>query len=236
MPSVLTLSVRDVRVETPRTVVVRLALEGRPFEFEAGQAVRLGLHGQPESKPYSIASSPEQSRELGSLEFLVQVGEDGSAGTHLGVPTPSVLVDVEGPLGTFRFPADPREPRVLFVAGGTGIAPLRAMLWHALTSFPDRQFALVYSARSADEFAYGAEMRELARSGRLELLQTVTRGGEHEWSGVRGRITHAQLASLMTGVPTLCLVCGPPALVQDVSAWLQTLGVPGERILAEGWG
>jgi ferredoxin-NADP reductase len=236
VPSVFTLAVRDVRVETPRARVVRLSLGGNHFDFAAGQAVHLGLHRRPEQKPYSIACSPEQARQMDGLEFLVQVGEDGSAGTHLGVPAPGVLVDVEGPTGAFRFPANPPEPRFLFVAGGTGIAPLRAMLWHALAVFPDREVALVYSARSAADFAYGQEMRELARAGRLELLETVTRDPASAWTGTRGRITYARVASLMAVSPTLCLVCGPPALVADVTTWLRALGVPGDRILTEGWG
>ena len=48
------------------------------------------------------------------------------------------MVDVEGPLGSFTFPADPEERRFVFIAGGTGIAPLRAMLRHAL-DIPHRE-------------------------------------------------------------------------------------------------
>jgi NAD(P)H-flavin reductase len=231
----LTLPIRSVRAETTRTRVVHVSLARNPFAFDAGQAVYVGLHGQSQRKPYSIACSPEQARDTGALEFLVQVGADGSAGAHLGAPAPGVQVDVEGPVGSFRFPDNPTETRFLFVAGGTGIAPLRAMLQHALAAFPRREVALVYSARSADEFAYGEEMRALARVRRIKLLETVTRGGAAEWAGTRGRITRAQIASLVTDGPTLCLVCGPPALVRDVTAWLIALGVPKERILAEDW-
>ena len=234
--ALLTLPVCEVRTETPRTRVVHVSLAGGPFAFDAGQAVYVGLHGQPQRKPYSIACSPEQARDTGALELLVQVGADGSAGAHLGVPAPGVQVDVDGPSGAFRFPDSPTEARFLFVAGGTGIAPLRAMLRHALAAFPRREASLIYSARSADEFAYGEEMRELARDGRIRLLETVTRPGTAEWAGTRGRITRAQIASLVAGGPTLCLVCGPPALVRDVTAWLGVLGVSKQRILAEGWG
>ncbi len=226
---------RDVRVETPRTRVVRLTLDRHDFDFDAGQAVRLGLHGQTERKPYSVACSPEQARETGELEFLVQVGADGSAGTHLGVPAPEMLVDVEGPFGSFRFPDNPPERRFLFVAGGTGIAPLRAMLWHAAARFPGREMAMIYSARSSDEFAYEDELQKLARAGLLNLVQTVTRTATREWTGARGRITDLQIAAMITA-PTLCLLCGPPALVENVAVSLAALGVPKDRILAEEWG
>jgi len=50
--------------------------------------------------------------------------------------TRGTLVDVEGPLGTFTFPEPPGQPQLLFVAGGTGIAPLRAMIDHAIRHHP----------------------------------------------------------------------------------------------------
>ena len=232
----LTLPVLDVRIETPRTRSVRLSLAGRPFAFRAGQAVQVGRHGRRLRKPYSIASAPEQVLEQHAIELLVQVGADGSAGAHLGAPVPDVRFDVDGPTGDFRFPVRPPGRRLLFVAGGTGIAPLRSMLWHALSAFPGRPCALFYSARSADEFAYASELRDLAQQGRLALRQTVTRDVGAQWPGERGRVTREQIAEMAGGTETLCLVCGPPAMVQDVTGWLREIGVPQEQILSEGWG
>lgn len=229
-----TLSVFDVRIETPRTRSVRLSLAGSAFDFRPGQALLIGRHGQPLRKPYSIACAPEQAWQQGAVELLVQVGADGSAGEHLGVPVPEMLVDVEGPTGDFCFPPDPPGRRFLFVAGGTGIAPLRSMLLHALAAFPDRGCALFYSVRSADEFAYASEMRDLARRGRIVLRETVTRESGAQWTGERGRVTREQIAAMMDGSDTLCFVCGPPAMVQDVTTWLREIGVAKERILAEG--
>lgn len=212
-----------------------LALDGPPLVFRAGQAIRVGLEGQALRKPYSIACSPEQADATRTLELLVQVGEDGSAGAHLGVPAAGLRVAVDGPFGEFCFPEAPAERRFLFIAGGTGIAPLRAMLWHALSAFPDRDAVVLYSVRSPDEFAFGEELRRLARIGRIVLRETVTRDAGPPWTGARGRLTRAQIAALAEDVPALCFVCGPPPLVLDVTAWLRDVGVPGDRILSEGW-
>ncbi len=231
----LVLPVRDVNPETPRTRRVWISLEGAPFAFRAGQAVRVGSAGQPLRKPYSIACAPEQAVETGTVELLVQVGADGSAGAHLGVPSAGLRVDMDGPFGDFRFPAAPRERRFLFIAGGTGIAPLRAMLWHALSAFPDREAALVYSVRSPDDFAFGDELRQLASAGRIALRETVTREAGPLWTGARGRVTRAQIEELLRGAPALCFVCGPPLLVQDVTGWWRELGVTEDKILSEGW-
>jgi ferredoxin-NADP reductase len=233
--ALLTLPIRDVRVETPRTRSVFVSLSGAVVDYCAGQAVWVGGHGQRLRKPYSIACAPEQARIQDALELLIQVGADGSAGPHLDPPAAGMLVDVDGPTGTFCFPDHPREPRFLFIAGGTGIAPLRAMLWHALWAFPDRELALFYSARSADGFAYGDELRQLARAERLVLRETVTREAGPPWTGARGRLTPARIAAMLTPEPTRCFVCGPPAFAEDVTSWLRHLGVAEERVLAEGW-
>ena len=230
----LTLPISEVLPATPRAHLVRLDLGGRPFVFEAGQAVMVGMHGSTAAKPYSLASAPEDVRRDGWLELLVGV-EHGATRPHLVLDRGS-LVDVEGPIGTFTFPRDPVERRFLFIAGGTGIAPLRAMLRHAL-AIPHREIGLVYSARTPDDFAYENEWRALASAGRIELRQTVTRtDGDAAWAGARGRIGRAELRPLVHDTATLCFLCGPPALVEETRKVLQELGVEGGRIRIEEWG
>src|SRR5690349_13767374 len=128
---------------------MRLSLEPLTFDYAAGQAIMVGNHGQSKKKPYSIANSPEEARRDRRIELLVGVDDAGAAGAHLTME-PGTRVDIEGPLGTFTFPANPVEKRFVFIAGGTGIAPLRAMLRHAL-AIPHREVGVFYSARTADE-------------------------------------------------------------------------------------
>jgi NAD(P)H-flavin reductase len=196
-----------------------------------------GAHGQPERRPYSIACSPERAREDGRLELLIALEPDGALGSHLSSIGPGSLIDIDGPLGSFVFPEPPDHDRLLFVAGGTGIAPLRAMIDHALRRHQDQRVSLLYSARRGDEFAFIEELREHAGAGRLELHQTVTREDSAAWSGGRGRIGRAHFASVLHEPDaTLCFVCGPPALVSESVAALKALGVPDEHIRTEGWG
>jgi NAD(P)H-flavin reductase len=230
-----TLPIRDVVAATPRARIVRIGLQGEPFDYRPGQALLVASHGCEPRRPYSIAAAPEDARREQRLELLIGVDSRGSAGAHL-ILVPGALVDVEGPLGQFVFPESPEEHRFLFIAGGTGIAPLRAMMRHALHR-PDWQIGLFYSARTPEEFAYQDELRELARSGRIELRQTVTRQvGSDAWTGTRGRIGPADLEPLLHDPATLCFICGPPALVEAMRRSLDGLGVPHSRIRVEGWG
>jgi ferredoxin-NADP reductase len=144
-------------------------------------------------------------------------------------------VAVEGPVGSFVFPPDPSERQFLFVAGGTGIAPLRSMICHAFQARVHGRLHLLYSARTRLDFAYLTEMRRYARAGRLELALNTTREMPPRWRGQRGRISREQLAPLVEDPATLCFVCGPAAMVDEVPRMLMEMGIEGKRIRVEEW-
>lgn len=222
-----------MRLATPRARTVTIDLGGTPFPYLAGQAVLVSAHGAERRRPYSIAAAPEDSVREDSVELLVAVDADGNPGGDL-VLEPGALVDVDGPLGRFTFPTHPSERRFLFIAGGTGISPLRAMLHHAL-NVPHDEIGLLFSARTPAEFAYEQEFRSLAEARRIELELRVTREAQDDWTGRRGRLGREDLVPLVHARATLCFVCGPPALVEEIPQILVDLGVPRERIKTEEW-
>ena len=229
----LTLPIREVLPATPRARLVRLDLAGHTFDYAPGQAIAVGDHGADKRRPYSIAAAPEDARRDGWLELLVGVNADGAPGPHLTI-APGQLVDVEGPLGSFTFPPAPGERRFVFIAGGTGIAPLRAMLQRA-RHLPHRNIGLFYSARTPDEFAFDPELKALAEAGEIELRQTVTRATDQDWTGPRGRLNRDALGELVHDPATLCFVCGPRAMVDEMPKLLAEMGIPRERIRIEEW-
>ncbi len=243
MADVLTLRVRAIVAPTPLTRILRLELDGAPFMFRAGQAALIGTHGQPHRRPYSIASPPEDAQRYGRLEFLIKCDATGDPGPHLVNLRVGSKIDLEGPFGAFTLPEQLEHTdahAVLFVAGGTGIAPLRSMLRHLIARGDPHPVSVLYSARTPDEFAYGPELRRLARAGTISLTMTVT--GEANtwnigsaWSGERGRIGLTQLQGALPARESLCFICGPPSLVDDVPPLLIKLGVPAARIRIEEW-
>ncbi len=238
-----TLVIRDVQVATPRARFVQIDLGGAAFDYAPGQFVLVAPHGQPQRRPYSIASAPEDAKRSGVIDLLVGTDpiSDGAHGapaegetTWNFDPAPGDRVDVEGPFGSFTFPESPAERRFLFVAGGTGIAPLRAMLRHAL-GIPHDRIGLFYSARTPDDFAFQDELRALAEAGAIDLRQTVTRDAGERWTGSRGRAKAESLRELVDGPETLCFVCGPLALVAATSTMLEALDIAPNRIRMEEW-
>jgi ferredoxin-NADP reductase len=227
-----TLPVREVVHATPRTRIISIDLRDSDFAFAAGQAVMVGLHGSPLRKPYSIASAPWEVSKTGVMRLLLQVDDIGALDPHLELAAPGTPLDLEGPFGTFGLPEDVVEP-LLFIAGGTGIAPLRSMIMEHVVRPRSSPVAVVYSARSAEELAFRTELDALLHAGRLRSFFTVTRDDAGPWTGRRGRINEELLRRALPSPEARCLICGPQQLVTDVRAVLIGLGVSGENILTE---
>jgi NAD(P)H-flavin reductase len=231
--ALLTVPLSRVEAASSRLRLLTLDMVGHAFAYAAGQAVYVGAHRDADRKPFSIACSPERAADTHTLELLIAMeSADALPWAH-----PGALVDVEGPLGSFTMPAAFEQRRVLFVAGGTGIAPVRAMLDHVLRRDPSRKISVLYSTRRSDEFAFIGELRAHADAGRIELHQTVTRDETgSSWEGGRGRIGRSHFETVLHDpASTLCFVCGPPAMVSDSAATLRDLGVPSASIRTEGW-
>jgi ferredoxin-NADP reductase len=225
-------TVLEVARETPRAVSLRLGASGSRLAFTAGQAAMVGLADRSDRKPYSIATAPEELRRSGSLAFLIEVGPDGEARPHLDGVAPGRAVAVEGPVGGFTLPRTlPRD--LLFIAGGTGIAPLRAMMVSALSRPKPPLITLLYSARTPADFAFMAEARRLSRQGRLRLRATATREAGPAWRGRRGRIRQPWIDALVRGRDPFCFVCGPETFVQRMIEMLRAAGVSARRIRRE---
>jgi ferredoxin-NADP reductase len=95
--------------------------------------------------------------------------------------------------------------------------------------------SVLYSARTPMDFAYGPELRRLARRGEISLVLTATRQSTPGWKGKHGRIVPGALALLVDDAATLCFVCGPEPMVADVPLMLQELGIDPSRIRVEEW-
>lgn len=224
---------REAVRATPRTRLLRLDLPDPSFPFRAGQAVMAGLSGAPARSAYSIASPPSWAAR-GVIELLVPA--EGAFGDP-GLDPATIVghaITVDGPIGGFGVPPAAAGAPLLLVGGGTGIAPLRSVALDQLEHGHAAPLVLVYSARTADEFAFADEFSALDLTGRLRVHRTVTRDERPgEWPGRSGRIDEDLLATSLPGPGAWCLVCGPAGFVATVTATLRRLGVPEERIVVE---
>jgi ferredoxin-NADP reductase len=218
--------------ETPTTRRVRLDVDGIPFLYRAGQAASLAA-GHAEPTPYSIASAPHETARHGWLEFLIKVDGSSRFGAIVETLQPGVDIRVQGPAGQFVLPELSGDMPLVFIAGGTGIAPMRSMIFEALHKGHRGTRSLVYSARTPGEFAYLDELRALAERGELSLTLTLT-GEVEEWAHARGR-TRAEHLSELVSPAAMAFVCGPPAMVAELPPALVSLGLPRDRIRTDDW-
>lgn len=214
---------KSVRVSR-RATVISLDLGRRAFPFVSGQAVAIGLATQKIRRPYSIASSPAEVRATRRLDLLVGLDENERTGAHIESITEGSVIGIQGPFGGFRLPLHRHGRTLVFVAGGTGIAPLRSMVSSALARLRPPAIDVVFSARTPAELTFDAELRRWHKEGRIRYWPTVTRRAGPTWRGRRGRIDRDLLRAVLRPSP-VCLVCGSASFVTDVSAMLRAEGV-----------
>ncbi|AMY07564.1 Naphthalene 1,2-dioxygenase system ferredoxin--NAD(+) reductase component [Luteitalea pratensis] len=234
MPDALTLTVRELAAPTPTTRRLLLALGDVPFSYQAGQGGALGLHGQRERRPYSIASAPADSSADGTIEFLLRALPGGGLGRHLDGVREGTRVDFEGPFGAFVLPDDLPDAPLLFVAGGTGFAPLRSLAREARARGHRAPRHLLYSVKDVMDVAYAEELARWGEDHRGEAVITATRHAPPTWQGSRGRIGLTLLRRFTSDAP-LCFVCGPAGMVEDLTHTLSQLGVPAGHVRMEQW-
>ncbi|PYU94767.1 MAG: hypothetical protein DMG08_06685 [Acidobacteria bacterium] len=180
------------------------------FRFAPGQYATVWLthKGKTTPRPYSIASSPAETR---ALEFYINLVEEGKLTPSLwdqevvralSDESPETHVHVSGPKGTFILdPVDPRD--LVFVASGTGLAPFISMTRKLNEdfladpeNFRSRRIYLIHGASYSDNLGYRQELEALAAealknpSRKLGLVYLPTISRPHmdpSWTGLKGR-------------------------------------------------
>jgi ferredoxin-NADP reductase len=233
--------VLGIRDETPRTRTLELEVPQWPGH-RAGQHVDVRLvaeDGYQAQRSYSIASPPEDA----SVSLTVERLDDGEVSPYLvGELRPGDGLEVRGPIGGYFVWSIAVGGPLLLVAGGSGIAPLMAMLRHRAradaatrTAVPVR---VLYSARTLEDVIYRDELEQLADPPLVEVVLTVTRGAPPGWTGYERRIDRAMLEAVSwpPSATPHAYVCGPTTLVESVATLLVELGHEALRVRTERFG
>ncbi len=197
------------------------------FEFAPGQYLDVLLEDGAR-RSFSIASPPHDRERL---ELHVRHAPGGRFTERLfGELAEGALLSIEGPLGQFVYHDDSRP--ALFIAGGTGFAPVKSMLRHALERGTPRPLHLYWGARTAADLYEESWVLELARRHpalrfRAVLSATASGGAPHRetgWVHERVLAEHPSLRSFDV------YVAGPPQLVSAVRAEFPARGLPPGRL------
>ena len=220
-------------IEWPAPSVAKLtiALERRAgVTFQAGQYVRIKVPGTEEWRSYSMCSTP---RDLPKMEFLVRIIPGGVMSEYLRSARAGERLEVEGPLGAFIL--HPGKGLHLFVAGGTGLSPILAMIDEIRrASGPKPKMLLSFGCASDKTFFYRDEI-ELRQwwIPQLSVRLSADRVEAPASGLIQGTPVDALGAEPIGDADAMAYLCGPPPMIEAARRRLAELGVSPERIYAE---
>ena len=216
-------SIKDLTHDV-RQLDLRL-LEPKTINFKPGQFISFEMPhpqtGRLVTRAYSIASQPSCA-DVVTLLFNRVPGGPGSA--FLFQLKEGEKTQFKGPAGHFYLRDDPGR-NLLFIASGTGIAPIRSMLL-ANAERPDpRPATLLWGLRSQRDLYYQDELAQLAR--RMSTLTAITTLSRPEsgWPGESGRVLRL-IEERVGSVKHLAVyLCGNSAMIADATSLLQKKGL-----------
>jgi NAD(P)H-flavin reductase len=193
------------------------------IQFQAGQFVSFAIDvaglPYPVTRPYSIASPPSRR---GAIDLLFNLVPGGPGSTYLYSLKIGDEVTFRGPTGTFVL-RDYPDRRLLFVATGTGIAPIRSMILARLPSATP--VTLVWGLRAERDLYYQDDFAALAARHPEFSFTTVLSRPSGSWTGPAGRV-QPLVESLAGAVDDLAVyVCGNSSMIASVRSLIRSRGV-----------
>jgi NAD(P)H-flavin reductase len=194
------------------------------IDFVPGQVAILRVERE-EPAYFAFASAP------GDVDLEVLVKQKVGASSVIYEMNVGDQIDLVGIAG-HGFALDRMKGRdLVFVAMGTGVAPLRSALRHVLKRKDDfGQLVVLYGARTPDDFCYRHETEDWERLG-VELRQVISRPDGHDWSGPTGYVQSLLDNVLPDLTSPVALICGSREMISQTRERLGKMGFKSEEIL-----
>ena len=198
--------------------------DSRAFQFTPGQVAILRVANE-DPAYFAFASAPDDP----DLEVLVKQKVGASSVIYdMKVGDEIELLGIAG--HGFKL-AEINGRDLVFVAMGTGVAPLRSALRHVLKRKDDfGQLMVLYGARTPDDFCYRDET-ELWEDAGVELRQVISRPDGHDWSGPTGYVQSLLDNVLPSLSSPVALICGSREMIDQTRERLGKMGFKPDQIL-----
>lgn len=194
------------------------------FNFRPGQFLMLEVPGFGEV-PISISSSSNNKefialciRKVGRVTYILHKAKKGAR------------VGIRGPFGT-SFPMEEMvDHNILLIAGGLGLAPLRAPLYWINEHRDEYQdVCVMYGTKDPASMLFTYQYDQWEKVNDIKLFTIVDKGDEN-WTGRVGLITALFKEITIDPDNTYAIVCGPPVMFKFVCNYLDSLGLPMNRM------
>ncbi len=223
--------VEEIESLTPeiKRLVLKL-VEPPEMAFRAGQYAELYVPGSEEYRAYSMANTPYSDERA---EFIIRVFPDGKFSSLLESDLKvGDNLQMKVPYGVFMLRED-SDSDVIFIGGGTGMAPLLSILRYMARKGIERNVTFYFGARTRKDIFYVDEIRELGKRlpGKFRFVLALSEPEpDDEWDGETGLITDVveRLEEDLTG--TEAYLAGPPPMIDTALPVLEGKGVEANKI------
>jgi len=198
--------------------------ERHGVRFVPGQVAVLSVEGEAPAY-FAFASAPEDPE----LEVLVK--QKMGASNVIFNMKPGQEISLREVAGHGFLLDEQKGKDLVFVAMGTGVAPLRSALRHVLNRKGEfGQSVVLYGARTPDDFCFRDETDGWEQQG-VELRQVISRPDGHDWSGPTGYVQSLLDHVLPDLKSPVALICGSPAMIEQTRDRLGQMGFAPNEIL-----
>jgi CDP-4-dehydro-6-deoxyglucose reductase, E3 len=224
--------VHELRRLADDVMLMRLKLPtNERLQFVAGQYIEFIL---PEDKrrAFSLANAPHQD-DLLDLHIRLIAGGSFTERVFASMKERDIL-RIEGPFGSFHLHEDSTKP-IIMIAGGTGFAPIKALIEHAIHSRSERPISLYWGAKSR----HGLYLPDLpeqwaAAHANIRYVPVLSEPAVNDaWPGRTGLVHHAVLADFADLAGHQVYICGAPIMIESAQRDFLARGLPADEFFAD---
>jgi propane monooxygenase reductase subunit len=223
--------VREILRRGPAVYEI-IAEADAPIAYRSGQYFDWVLPGIAPNRSYSAACKAGGR----DVVFHVRAYENGKVSRYLTEDKLHMgdTLTLKGPYGSFGWGARTEAPAVM-VAGGTGLAPIMALLEEDFASKSQRSIQLFYGAQRAQDLYHLKRLEDFAKKhARFKFFAAVADAqASPGWQGELGLVTDVMRRKLIDAMGWEAYLCGPPAMIDAASAVLEAKGVDQDDIHAD---
>lgn len=219
-------------------IVLRLQLPAADtFQYHSGQYVEFLLRDG-DRRSYSMANAPHTQTEKPSVELHIRHMPGGKFTDHVfGAMKEKDILRVEGPYGSFFLREDSEKP-IIFLASGTGFAPIKAIIEHMRHQGIARPATLYWGGRRpADLYQHAWIEEQVAAMPNLSYVPVVSDAQpDDQWTGRTGFVHQAVLQDHPDLSGHEVYACGAPIVVESAQKdYTEKAGLPAEAFFADAF-
>lgn len=213
--------------------------DGESIDFLAGQYMQLNTKPyakmrQSVSRAYSISSKPE---DRDKFQLIIRLVPEGICTTWVhNYLKEGDQVELTGPYGDFFLRETDAD--IIFVAGGSGKAPIKSMLEHLAVTGSNRKMTYFFGARAVKDLYLTEEMRSFEKLFPDFKYEPVLShlDPEDKWDGKTGFLMPYFKDAIRNPANTEAYLCGSPGMINAVTKSLQEHGVSADKIYYDSFG